>query len=108
MREHIVGKLSELVFNVDEVGSSESGDWKPRKVIASKVVAPDDIYHSVARRYRHVTLFACASAAGDALTPMIITAAPIRDSIWRTAFRHDEDLPHILTKTYFVNTPPRY
>jgi hypothetical protein len=50
MKEYIVGKLSELVFHLDEV------------------------YHSVARRYSHVTLLACISAMGDALTPKVIMA----------------------------------
>jgi hypothetical protein len=36
-------------------------------VIASQGVSPDDVYHSVARRYCHVTLLVCISAAGDAL-----------------------------------------
>jgi hypothetical protein len=86
MRQHIVGKLSELVFDLGEVGCSEWEARKPRKVIPSQAVSPDDVYHSVARRYRHATLLACVSVGGDALTPMLITGAPIRDSIWRTGF----------------------
>jgi hypothetical protein len=68
MKEHIVAKLSELVFDLDEVASSELEDRKPKKAIAPQVVSPDDIYRSVARRYRHMTLLACISAAGDAPT----------------------------------------
>jgi hypothetical protein len=92
MKTHIVGKFSELIFNLDEVGSSEWDDRKPRKAIASQVVSPEDVYHSVARIYGHVTLLACVSATGDALTPMVMSGATIRDSIWRTGLRRDEDL----------------
>jgi hypothetical protein len=52
----------------------------------------DDVYHSVARRYGHVTLLACVSAAGDALTPMVSSGAEIPDSIWRTRLRQNEDV----------------
>jgi hypothetical protein len=81
MKAHIVGKFSEFVFNLDEVGSSEWEDRKPRKVIAPQEVSPEDVYHSAALRYSHVTLLACVSAAGDAFTPMVINGAEIRDSI---------------------------
>jgi hypothetical protein len=36
MKTHIVGKFSELIFNLDEVGSSEWEDRRPRKVIAPR------------------------------------------------------------------------
>jgi hypothetical protein len=56
IKTHIVGKFSELIFNLDEVGSSEWEDGKPREVIAPQQVSPEDVYHSVACRYGHVTL----------------------------------------------------
>jgi hypothetical protein len=37
-----------------------------------------------------VTLLACVSAAGDALTPMIISGPPIRDSLWSKGLRQNE------------------
>jgi hypothetical protein len=86
-------KFSELVFNLDEVGSSDWEDRKPKKVIAPQQISPDDLYHSVQWRYRHVTLLACVSAAGDVLTPMVISGADIRDSIWRTGLQQNEDVP---------------
>jgi hypothetical protein len=92
MREHITGKFSELVFNLDEVGSSDWEDRKPRKVIAPLDVAAGNVFHPVSRKYRHVTLLACVSAAGDALTPMIISQTPVRDSLWRQGLRQDEDV----------------
>jgi hypothetical protein len=61
----IAGKFSELVFNLDEVGCPDWEDQKPKKVIVSRSVSPDGVYHSVSRRYRHVTLLACITATGD-------------------------------------------
>jgi hypothetical protein len=46
----------------------------------------------VSRRYRHLALLACVSAGGDALTPMVLTSSPIRDGIWSTGLREDEDV----------------
>jgi hypothetical protein len=91
MKSIVAGKFAELVFNLDEVGSSDWEDRKPRKVIAPRAVSPDDVYHPVSRRYRHLTLLACVSAGGDALTPMVLTSSPIRDAVWSTGLREDED-----------------
>jgi hypothetical protein len=95
VKTHIVGKFSELIFNLDEVGFSEWEDRKSRKVIAPQEVSRQDVYHSVARRYGHLTLHACVSVAGDAFTPMVINGAEIRDSIWRTGLRQNE---HVLLR----------
>jgi hypothetical protein len=92
MKSVVAGKFTELVFNLDEVGSSDWEDWKPRKVIVPRTVSQDNVYHSVSRRYRHLTLPACVSAGGDTLTPMVLTGFPIRDEIWSTGLRADEDV----------------
>jgi hypothetical protein len=41
---------------------------------------------------RQLTLLACVSAGGDALTPMVFTRSPIRDDIWSSGLREDEDV----------------
>jgi hypothetical protein len=64
MKSVVAGKFAELVFNLDEVGSSDGEDWKPRKVIVPRTVSQDNIYHPVSRRYRHLTLLTCVSAGG--------------------------------------------
>jgi hypothetical protein len=87
----IAGQFSELVFNLDEVSSSDWDARKPKKMILPRSVRPDDVYHSVSRRYRHVTLLACIAAAGDTLTPMIISVSPIPASLWAQDLRQDED-----------------
>jgi hypothetical protein len=63
-------------------------DRKMNKVITSAAVRKEDVYHSVSHRQRHITLRACVSAVGDATTPLLITSAPIRDSLWSRGFRH--------------------
>jgi hypothetical protein len=91
MKNVLAGKYSELVFNLDEVGSSQWEDPKPKKVIVPQVIPADEMYHSVSRRYRHVTLLACVSAVGDALTPIVISGPPMRDSLWAKGLCHDQD-----------------
>jgi hypothetical protein len=55
-------------------------------------ILADDMYHSVSRRYRHVTLLACVSVAEDVLMPMIISESPVRDSLWTKSLHQDEDV----------------
>jgi hypothetical protein len=52
----------------------------------------DDVYHVIPRRYRHIKPLACASAAEDAFTAVIIIRTEIRDFIWRTELPQVEDL----------------
>jgi hypothetical protein len=54
-------------------------------------VAKEDVYHPVSRRHRHMTLLSCVSAWDDALTPLVITASPISDALWRGGFKQSED-----------------
>jgi hypothetical protein len=54
------------VFNLDELGFA---DWEDR----------------------HVTLLTCVSAARDTLTPFVIMASPIPDTLWSCGSRQDED-----------------
>jgi hypothetical protein len=92
MKNHVAGKFAELIFNLDELGSADWEDRKVKTVIVSAGVRKDDVYHTISRRQRHITLLACVSAAGDALTPMLITTNPIRDCLWSRSLRQDEDV----------------
>jgi hypothetical protein len=53
---------------------------KVKKVIVPTDVRKEDVYHAVSRHHRDVTLLACVSAAGDALTPILIIGNPIVES----------------------------
>jgi hypothetical protein len=91
LEKHIAGKLAELVFNLDELGSADWEDRRAKKVIAPANVRREDVHHPVSRRHRHTTILACVSAAGDALTPLLITGSPIPETLWSRGLRQDED-----------------
>jgi hypothetical protein len=91
MKTLVCGKLAELVFNLDEVGSSDWEDRMTRKVIVPSRVDANDVFHPVSRRCRHMTLLVCVSAAGDALCPMIILGQAIPNDLWATGLRPKED-----------------
>jgi hypothetical protein len=92
LKLHDIAKSTEVVFNLGELGSADSGDRKVKKVVASAAVAMEDVYHSVFRGPHDITLLACVSAAGDAMTSLFITAALIPDSLWRRGLRQNEDV----------------
>jgi hypothetical protein len=91
LKSHLTGKCAELVFNLDELGSADWEDRTIRKVIAAVSVAKKDVFHPVSRRQCHMTILVCVSAAGDALTPLLITATQIKPSLWSRGFAQDED-----------------
>jgi hypothetical protein len=109
LKIHVVGKVVELVFNLDELGSADWEDRKVKKIIAPAGVAKRDVYHPVSRRHRHMTLLACVSAAGDALTPLVITASPVIASLWSRGLRQGEDAmvhrrsPPYITEEFFYD-----
>jgi hypothetical protein len=88
---HITGRVAELVFNLDELGSADWEDRKAKKVIVPAGVPKEDVHHPVSRRHRHTMLLACVSASGDALTALLIMGSPIPESLWSRGLRQDED-----------------
>jgi hypothetical protein len=88
---HLVRKVPELVFNLDELGSADFHDRKGKKVIPAWRVRKEDVDHAVSQCGCHMTLLVCLSAAGDALTPLIVTASPIRGFLSSRNFRRDNE-----------------
>jgi hypothetical protein len=83
---------TELVFNLDEVGSEEWADRKPKKVFAPTVRAEKTVHHPVNRGGRRVSAIVTISMAGDVLTPLlIIHRRTIDDAVWEDGWRNGED-----------------
>jgi hypothetical protein len=64
------------VFNLDEVGIS---DWEDRKTKTKTVIVPatmrgQTMHHETSRTVKHISVIAYISAAGESLTPYIITS----------------------------------
>jgi hypothetical protein len=81
MKTVMASKYSQLVFNPDEIDASEWEDRKLKKIIAPRFISSDEVFHAISRTYHRVTLLSCVSAAGDALTPLMISGPPARDSL---------------------------
>ena len=90
--KNVGGRFSELVFNLDEVGISEYEDRRPKKVFVGTNIESTVVHHYVTRKIKHMTLLVCISAAGDALTPLLIVSEPINDTFWNSGIRPDEDV----------------
>jgi hypothetical protein len=91
MKDHAQAKVWELVVNLDEVESAEWEDQKPEKVNLPISGSEKDIYHLVSRKFEHLSLLTYGSIAGDSLTPRVLTADPIPDSLWSNGLRPGEE-----------------
>ena len=100
MHKPVDGRLSELVFNLDEVGTSSWEDRKPKEAFVDSNIRSTNVYHSVTRKETQMTLLVCVSAAGESLTPMLITKHRINDSFW------DNDLPQNEDAMIRFRNPP--
>jgi ribosomal protein L18E len=75
LKEQVQRCVAELVFNRDEVDISdwEDGKTKTKTVIVPATIVGQTIHHEIFRTVKHISVIACASAAGKSLTPYIIT-----------------------------------
>jgi hypothetical protein len=74
LHEYVQGCVAELVFNLDEIGISDREFCKTDKVIVPATVLGETIHHDVSRNVKHVSVSACASAAGESLFPYSVTS----------------------------------
>jgi hypothetical protein len=64
MKSHVEGrKAGWLAFNIDEIGSSDWENRKPKKVLIPFDTAYETGFRAVSQRFRHVTSMTCISAA---------------------------------------------
>jgi hypothetical protein len=81
--EHLPGSLAELVFDLDEVGISEWEDRAPRKVIVPVSMTDQTTHHGVHRNLKHMLVICCVSAAGESLTPFVVSLQ-VKDKVIET------------------------
>jgi hypothetical protein len=72
--QFVQGRPSELVFNLDKVGIFGWEDRTGKSVIVRKSMCEQVIYGKVNRNIKHMLITACISAAGESLTPYIVTS----------------------------------
>jgi hypothetical protein len=86
----------ELVFNLHEVGIS---DWEDRKTKMKTVIIPvtirrQTVHHEISQTVKHISVIACISAAGESLTPYIITSqaqTSVQERLKKQDIRFDTD-----------------
>jgi hypothetical protein len=66
--------VDELVFNLDEVRISDWEDRKTRTVLVPATMRGQTIHHEISRAVKHISVIAFVSAAGESLTPSMITS----------------------------------
>jgi hypothetical protein len=66
--------VSELPFNLDEVGISDCKDRKTKTDIVPPTMRGQTIHHEISRIVKHISAIACISAAEESLIPYIITS----------------------------------
>jgi hypothetical protein len=74
LSEHLPGSCAELIFNLDEAGISEWERRAPRKVIVPAAVTDQIIHHGVHRNLKNMSVICCVSAAGESLTPFVVSS----------------------------------
>jgi hypothetical protein len=74
LKEHVQGRLAELVFNLDEVGISDWDDRETRKAAVPMTMDGQKINHAISRNVTDTSAIVRMSAAGKVLMPYIVTS----------------------------------
>jgi hypothetical protein len=74
LSEHIQGCVAEPVFNLDEVGISDWEDRTTKTVAVPAAMVGQTRHHEISRMVKPISVIVCLSAAGQSLTPYIITS----------------------------------
>jgi hypothetical protein len=97
--EYLQGCTAEPVFNLDEFGISDWEDRKARQFVGSYrrpcAARRDVIHRGISRNVKHISVIACASAAGESLIPGIITSQDspsVREQLKKRGVRFGTDL----------------
>jgi hypothetical protein len=83
LSEDLPDSCAELVFNIGMVSISEWEDRAPRKVIVPVSMTDQKIHHGVHRNLKHMSVICCVSAAGESLTPFIVSSQ-VNDKVMET------------------------
>jgi hypothetical protein len=84
-----------LVFNIDEVGISEWEDRAPGKVTVPVSMTDQTIHHGVHRNLTHMSMICYVSAAGESLTPFVISSQvnnKVTETLKNEGFRMGMDM----------------
>jgi hypothetical protein len=74
MHETLPGCPVDLVFTRHEVGISDCGDRKPKKVVVPISMAGHNIHHRISRNVKRISVITCISAGGACLAPYVVTS----------------------------------
>jgi hypothetical protein len=99
--------VAERVFNLDEVGISDWEDRKTKTVIVPATMRGHTIHHEISRTVKHISVIACVSAAGESLTPYIITSqAPtsVQERLKKEGVRFGTDFVFRSNPKPYINT----
>jgi hypothetical protein len=94
VNEFVNGLPIELIFNLDKVGISEWEDRTSKSVIFPKSMSAQKIHYKINRNLKHLSVIACILAAGESLTPDIMTSQdslPVREHLKKRSVRFGTD-----------------
>jgi hypothetical protein len=103
MRTTLHGKFSDLIFNIEEVGSGEFEDQSDFATIVPVKCFGNIAHYPIQRKFGHATMVVCIAASGDTITPMIIAPPAKIENIWKLGYRNGEDVKIVNHQPCYVN-----
>lgn len=105
LQNHVQNTCSELLFNIDEVGTNPWADRYSKSVIIPAAMEGTRVQHGVNRGEKTTSCLACISAGGDAIMPlMVVHRATLDDEVTKDGLRIDEDVMIRNTASAYVTT----
>jgi hypothetical protein len=106
LQQYVQDTPTELILNVDEVGSQEWADRKKREVIIPHQVRLGRVEYAVSRKEKRMSCITTISMAGDVLMPLLVTHRRTIDAaVWEEGWRDGQDFMIRSNDTAYVTRP---
>ncbi|OHS96286.1 hypothetical protein TRFO_37559 [Tritrichomonas foetus] len=104
LKKEVAGICMDLIYNFDEMGTSERHESKVKDVLIPADMKGQTIHYSIKRNQKNITLVACINGGGDTVMPLIVDhRLKIQPEVTSSGLRLDEDVMIRSSESGFVN-----
>jgi hypothetical protein len=104
IKEYVPLVPTELLLNIDESGCSDGEKRKPKHILLPREVRETILHYPTTRKIRHQTLVCCATAAGGADCPLLISAQPAARDVYQHQIRDRIDIQIAIAPSPYIKS----
>jgi hypothetical protein len=104
IQEYVTLVPTELLFNIDKSGFSDWEERRPKGVLIPIEAQTTTLLYPTSRKIRYETLMCCVTGAGDAYSPLLVSAQPVAREVFQHQIRDGIDLQIEIAHSLYVTS----